>query len=130
MDIVTYGPGFCLGENNYYKSRIFPKIISNQTKMFRYYSCSFRISEDKQATARALISKMVPFCYTVETSNSSYYCPESRANIDFTCYEWLKIGRELGVSAFYYLTLTIDEEREAKARLEKIKEKKEGKDTK
>lgn len=43
-NVFTYGPGFFLGETNYYRSRIFPKIISNQTKMFRYYSCSFRIS--------------------------------------------------------------------------------------
>jgi hypothetical protein len=64
-NVFTYGPGFFLGENNYYKSRMFPKIISNQTKMFRYYSCSFRISEHKQSTARALISKYVPYCYTV-----------------------------------------------------------------
>lgn len=102
-NVFTYGPGFGLGEGNYYKSRIFPKIIANQTKMFRYYSCSFRISEHKLSTARAMISRFVPFCYTVETSNSAYYCADTRNIIDFTHYDWITIGKEIGVSSLFYI---------------------------
>lgn len=129
-NVFTYGPGFILGENNYYRSRIFPKIISSQTNMFRYYSCSFRISEHKQLTARAMISRLVPFCYTVEASNSSYYCAENRTIVEFAAADWIKVGREIGISSFYYIDMIIEEENEAKLRLERIRERKEGRDRK
>ena len=43
--------------------------------MFRYHSCNFRISKNKQTTARAVMLKenKVPFCFTIETSNHSYH---------------------------------------------------------
>lgn len=43
--------------------------------MFRYYSCSFKISEDKKTTARAIFLKniSIPFSFTVEASNGSFY---------------------------------------------------------
>lgn len=33
--------------------------------MFRYYSCLFRVSEAKKSTARAVILRNVPHCYTI-----------------------------------------------------------------
>jgi hypothetical protein len=55
-----------------------------------------------------MISQIVPFCYTVEASNSSYYCAETRANIEFAAADWQKVGKEIGVSSFYYLELIIE----------------------
>ncbi len=41
--------------------------------MFRYYSCSFKLTRDKLTTARAYFIPFFKFCYTVESSVSSYY---------------------------------------------------------
>lgn len=43
--------------------------------MFRYYSCSFKISEYKSTTARAIFFRQIniPLSYTIETSNGFYY---------------------------------------------------------
>jgi hypothetical protein len=43
--------------------------------MFRYYSCLFRVAEFKKATARAVVLRNVPHCYTIEASTGFYYCP-------------------------------------------------------
>lgn len=79
--------------------------------MFRYYSCSFRISENKQSTARAFLCRYVPYCYTVESSNSSYYCSDTKMNIDFTENDWITVGREIGLSSLFYLEMIVGEER-------------------
>ena len=36
-----YGPHYMLHEENYMKIRMIPKLISERTDMFRYYSCKF-----------------------------------------------------------------------------------------
>jgi oligoribonuclease NrnB/cAMP/cGMP phosphodiesterase (DHH superfamily) len=43
-NVFLYGPDYDIWETNYYKTRMFPKLISNRTEMFRYYSCIFRIA--------------------------------------------------------------------------------------
>jgi hypothetical protein len=64
-NVFIYGPEYNLFETNYYKTRIFPKLLSEKTEMFRYYSCSFRIANFKRSTARAVLLKHIPHCYTV-----------------------------------------------------------------
>ena len=51
----AYGPEYPIFDINYYKSKIYPKMLSKNTEMFRYYSCSFKITQEKRNTARALI---------------------------------------------------------------------------
>ena len=74
-NVFMYGPEFTLMDNEYYESRIFPKIIDNRTEMFRYYSCIFKITEEKKTTARAIFLKQhnISLSYTIEASNGSYY---------------------------------------------------------
>jgi hypothetical protein len=49
-----YGPSYSLSESDYYKSRAFAKIVEKINNGFRYFSCSFLISEQKKGTARAV----------------------------------------------------------------------------
>jgi len=46
---------------------MFPKLLGNKTTMFRYYSCSFKVSECKATTARAILLKKlnIPLSYTI-----------------------------------------------------------------
>ncbi len=70
-----------------------PKIISERTDMFRYYSCIFRISSSKRTTARAVLLKQIPHCYTVEASVGMYYSPNEKKDYDFTPLGWQQMGK-------------------------------------
>ena len=59
-----YGPAFAVNEPNYYKTRIFPKLIEKKNSNFRYYSCSFNIDEQKKKTARATMFEHLKIVYT------------------------------------------------------------------
>lgn len=50
-----YGPSYPITEPEYYKAKVLPKILSNKTPIFRYYSCVFRLAESKKETARAVM---------------------------------------------------------------------------
>lgn len=62
-----YGPAYPISHREYYKCRALPKIIEKLNPCFRFYSCSFMISESKRTTARAVaLSQMrVPYVFTV-----------------------------------------------------------------
>ena len=53
--MFMFGPDYNLTQPEYYKSRVFPKLLANVTPIFRYYSCSYTISNDKRSTARAVM---------------------------------------------------------------------------
>ena len=76
--VFIYGPDYKLSDSEYIASRLLPKQISRLTEMFRYYSCSFKISKGKERTARASLLRdfRIPYCYTVEASTHSYTCQE------------------------------------------------------
>lgn len=62
-----YGPDFNIQHAYYESSRELPRILGNITSYFRYYSCIFRISNEKIATARAIFNRSldIPFTYTM-----------------------------------------------------------------
>lgn len=64
-NVFIYGPEYDIWEPNYYRTRILPKILADKTEIFRYYSCMFRISDWKRTTARAVLLRQIPHCYTV-----------------------------------------------------------------
>jgi len=72
-----YGPNYPLSNSEYYKSRVFPRLIEKIDPKFRYYSCSFTISEDKKTTARAVMLNQlkIPYSYTIESSIGLFYNP-------------------------------------------------------
>jgi cytosolic carboxypeptidase protein 2/3 len=41
--IFIYGPHFPLHNEKYLKMRVLPKLLSERTEMFRFYSCKFCI---------------------------------------------------------------------------------------
>ena len=99
-NVFMYGPEFPIIQRNYYECRVFPKILSNHTKMFRYYSCTFKISSYKENTARAIFLRriMIPFSYTIEASNGSYYDYEKLKDFPFGAKSWIQMGGHIGNS--------------------------------
>lgn len=81
-------------------------MLGNETPMFRYYSCIFRVSSFKETTARAVLLKKldVPFCYTIEASNGSYYHKDEMKDILFTPMTWTEMGHHIGKTLYKYMS--------------------------
>jgi len=65
-----YGPYYPLHSRKYLKIRFLPKLASERTQMFRYFSCKFRIEKYKETCARIALWRdfAIANCYTIETS--------------------------------------------------------------
>jgi len=74
-NVFAYGPEYPIYDLNYIKCRLLPKLISQCTDMFRFYSCIFKISPGKKNTSRAIFFTEFEIhnCFTIEASNGSYY---------------------------------------------------------
>ena len=42
-NVFMYGPEFPIHDNRYISMRIIPKLMSEHSEMFRFYSCKFRL---------------------------------------------------------------------------------------
>jgi hypothetical protein len=121
-NVFLYGPEYDIWENNYYRTRIFPKLLGSHTEMFRYYSCLFRIADFKRTTARAVILNNVPHCYTIEASTGFYYSQQEKKDIPFTPASWRLMGRIIGEALKDYMNLMYDEEMTRLERRQKLNE--------
>ena len=72
--IFMYGPYFPLHCSKYMKIRTLPKLISERTEMFRYFSCKFRVEKYKENCARLAIWRDfgITHTFTVETSSFGF----------------------------------------------------------
>lgn len=77
--------------SDYYKCRIFPKLIEKCDPRFRFYSCSFMISEEKKKTARAVMLNQlkIQYSYTIESSIGLFYNPSIMKTEAFTQQNWI-----------------------------------------
>jgi hypothetical protein len=90
-NVFIYGTEYIL-------SRLLPKQISRLSHMFRYYSCSFKISKGKEKTARASLLRefRIPYCYTIEASTHSYTSSEGEFLFNSSLYS--EMGNKIGAS--------------------------------
>jgi len=65
--------------------RVLPKLMSEQTEMFRFFSCKFRIQRSKEKTARVVLWREfnIMNCFTLEASFYGYFDKE-RETKDFS----------------------------------------------
>ena len=52
----------------------------------------------------------IPNCFTIETSNGSYYNSTTQETVEFSCKEWLDFGLILGYSVKEFIAKIIDYE--------------------
>ena len=73
-NVFMYGPNYGVDNKYYLTSRLYPKLVSKMTDIFRYYSCIFRISKAKINAGRAVMIRdhNVTFSYTIESSCFAY----------------------------------------------------------
>jgi hypothetical protein len=69
-NVFIYGPHYPLHSEKYFKMRIVPKLISEETTKFRYFSCKFRIEKSKEKAARIVLWRTfnIMNCFTFEAS--------------------------------------------------------------
>lgn len=69
-----YGPYYPLHSKKYLKIRMLPKLISERTDIFRYFSCKFKLEKYKEGCARIALWKEfnIPHCFTLECSAFGY----------------------------------------------------------
>lgn len=101
-----YGPYFPIHNSMYYKSKIIPRLISERTDMFRFYSCKFRISKSKKRAARAVMSTeyQINHCYTLETSYFAYI-NQNRETYPFCAENLFVLGEKLARSINEYVNM-------------------------
>ena len=93
-NVFIYAPEFPIFKEGYFKCRILPKVLSDSTEMFRYYSCLFKISKKKETTSRCVFWKTCDIvnCFTVEASNGSFYTSNNQETVDFNANSWIDMG--------------------------------------
>ena len=69
-NVFMYGPQYPIHDMRYFKIRLLPKLMAEQTEMFRFYSCRFRIEKSKEKTARVVLWREFNIlnCFTLEAS--------------------------------------------------------------
>ena len=69
-NVFCYGPYYPLHSDKYLKMRILPKLFSEQTSKFRFFSCKFRIERSKEKAARIVLWRefSIMNCFTFEAS--------------------------------------------------------------
>jgi hypothetical protein len=77
--------------------RIIPKILSEETAMFRYFSCKFKLEPSKMKTARIVLFKEfgIMNSFTIEASFHAFISNE-RISVDFMNRHFEQMGEILG----------------------------------
>lgn len=72
--IFMYGPYFPLHSSKYLKIRAIPKLVSERTEMFRFFSCKFKFEKYKENCARLAIWRdyNITHTFTIETSSFGF----------------------------------------------------------
>ncbi len=98
--IFIYGPYYPLHNDKYLKIRLIPKLLSDRTEMFRFYSCRFRAEKYKENCARITINKQfnIAHCFTLECSAYGYYSRETRSTTQFKEADLIEFGKNIAES--------------------------------
>lgn len=124
-NVFMYGPQFPIHDSKYLKMRILPKLMSEQTEMFRYFSCKFRIQPSKERTARVVLWREfnIMNCFTLEASLHGFF-DHTRETRDFITSHFLKIGKHLASTLFEYQLMCEEEDKIHQMKLIQIKQNK------
>ena len=77
-NIFMYGPAYPIHDARYLKVRVLPKLMSEQSEMFRYFACKFSAHRSKERTARVVLHRTfnIMNCFTLEASFHGYFGEE------------------------------------------------------
>jgi cytosolic carboxypeptidase protein 2/3 len=121
-----FGPQVPMHSDKYLKMRVIPKLISDETEMFRFHSCKFQNEKSKGKAARITLYKQFGIfnSFTLEASFHGYYTKD-KVTHEFTEALYEQMGACLVNSLYeYVLLLEEDERRKHIKKLERLKLKK------
>lgn len=100
-NVFLYGPYYPLHHDRYFKMRVLPKLLSEETSKFRYFSCNFKIERSKEKAARIVLWREFDImnCFTLEASFHGYL-NKDRVTEEFTIEMLESMGQHL-VNALY-----------------------------
>lgn len=92
--------------------RVIPKLLSEETDMFRYHSCSFLNEKSKETAARIVLYKEFDIfnCFTLEASFHGYF-DKDKNNFEFTQESYEQMGVNLVNSLYEYVMIIEESER-------------------
>ena len=95
-----------------------PKILSEKTSMFRFFSSRFKVDPSKEKTARVVMWREFNILnsFTIEASFFSYI-DSLRENIEFTPTIYEKMGCIIGRSLFEYIMIKEGDEKKKERKL-------------
>lgn len=104
--VFMYGPYVPMHSLDYFKMRVLPRLIADETNMFRFHSCRFVDEKSKQRAARIAINKEcgVTNCFTLEASFHSWFDRENQ-NFEFTPDNLEQMGVALVNSLYEYILM-------------------------
>jgi hypothetical protein len=85
------------------RCRLLPRIYSQKTDIFRYYSCKYKLASSKENTARGYFNSNGIRAYTHETSNHCFWNFASRKDEPFSRTTLEKLGADLVDSISEYV---------------------------
>ena len=120
--VFMYGPYFPLHCRNYMKIRTLPKLISERTEMFRFFSCKFKIEKYKENCARIAIWRdfNITNCFTIESSSFGFI-NKDRETINLSTGLLQEFGECVIHSIFEYNLIQEEDRRMKMALAKKLK---------
>lgn len=105
-NIFMYGPQYPIHDARYLKLRVLPKLMSEQSEMFRYFGCKFSVQRSKERTARVVLHRQfnIMNCFTLESSFHGYFAAD-RDTKDFTPAAYAATGKMLANSFWEYMKM-------------------------
>jgi cytosolic carboxypeptidase protein 2/3 len=84
-NVFIFGPQVPIHSDKYLKMRVIPKLIAEETEMFRYHSCMFSNEKSKETAARITLYRQFNIynCFTLEASFHGYFDRDKVTN-EFT----------------------------------------------
>lgn len=127
-NVFIFGPPVPMHSDKYLKARVIPKLLSEETEMFRYHSCSFIAEKAKEAAARICLYKEFNLhnCFTLEASFHGYFTKD-KVTHEFTEALYEKMGAAVVNSLYEFVMICEEDERRkqiAKVERQKLKRKK------
>jgi cytosolic carboxypeptidase protein 2/3 len=124
-NVFIYGPQVPLHSDKYYKMRIIPKLISEETSKFRYPSCRFKMERSKMKTARIVLWRefAIENCFTFEASFHGYF-DDKNTNFEFSEGDFEEMGTHLVNSLYEYVMILEETDRAKRLKDKKKKERK------
>ena len=117
--IFIYGPEYALHTDKYFRARLLPKLLDEESEMFRFHSCKFSVEPSKERCSRVVFNKEfgIVNCFTLEASLFGYI-DKNRQTQELTLEHLITMGTQIAASLKAYCDL-VDEDARFKLKLKR-----------